>query len=365
MLAGANSISAAAVGLVYLAAVGPAILVKASGPYWFHMVGYPIRIGAAAALMTGSFCIVALSSSRPLQLLGGGLGEASCLALTTRYGPRRGPLTLWSSGTGFAGIAGYAWVAALHMWAGLSFRATLLLANSLAIGWLATYFLLLPRPTRLAKLSVAPEMLDDDEEGSSDAERVALTRPSGRASDLPRSESGRRAALAQAPSADQALRIQEQPGPSASLTARERLRLSLSLWPFTVPLFVVYFAEYSMQAGAWTAIGFPVTDPEARHRFYIYANWCYQAGVFVSRSSGMVWRPGMRTLWAMPGLQALLLAFFVQDAVAHCPGHREFSMAAASLADSTGIALADAVGVLLQGCLFRANGLPGADFACA
>lgn len=70
MLAGANSISAAAVGLVYLAAVGPAILVKASGPYWFHMVGYPIRIGAAAALMTGSFCIVALSSSRPLQLLG-------------------------------------------------------------------------------------------------------------------------------------------------------------------------------------------------------------------------------------------------------------------------------------------------------
>lgn len=141
-----------------------------------------------------------------------------------------------------------------------------------------------------------------------------------------------------------------------------------------------------------------MTDPEARHRFYIYANWCYQAGVFVSRSSGMVWRPGMRTLWAMPGLQALLLAFFVQDAVAHwwygwsllapCfatgllggavyvnafallaarvePGHREFSMAAASLADSTGIALADAVGVLLQGCLFRANGLPGADFACA
>ena len=70
MLAGANSISAAAVGLVYLAAVGPAILVKASGPYWFHRVGYPIRIGAAAALMTGSFCIVALSSSRPLQLLG-------------------------------------------------------------------------------------------------------------------------------------------------------------------------------------------------------------------------------------------------------------------------------------------------------
>lgn len=70
MLAGANSISAAAVGLVYLAAVGPAIIVKASGPYWFHAVGYPPRMAAAAALMSGSFCLVALSASRPLQLLG-------------------------------------------------------------------------------------------------------------------------------------------------------------------------------------------------------------------------------------------------------------------------------------------------------
>ena len=33
-LAGANNISAAAVGLVYLCAVAPAILTKATGPYW-------------------------------------------------------------------------------------------------------------------------------------------------------------------------------------------------------------------------------------------------------------------------------------------------------------------------------------------
>jgi hypothetical protein len=43
---------------------------------------------------------------------------------------------------------------------------------------------------------------------------------------------------------------------------------------------------------------------------------------------------------------------------------REFSLAAASLADSLGVALADVCGILIQGCLFKANGIPGADFAC-
>lgn len=207
MLAGANSISAAAVGLVYLAAVGPSLLckvccccpscpslpspslpllhcrfppplvpshalhfnpsalpctpthssarpphdsVQASAPYWFHRVRYTTRMHAAAVLMAASYttggckctagwagwlvggCVrpgggtsylppvlkvgynpptyrppthapptpqishltnsVALSSSRGWQLLGvvfaslqGGLGEASCLALTSHY----------------------------------------------------------------------------------------------------------------------------------------------------------------------------------------------------------------------------------------------------------------------------------------
>ncbi len=42
----------------------------------------------------------------------------------------------------------------------------------------------------------------------------------------------------------------------------------------------------------------------------------------------------------------------------------EFSLAAASLADSAGIAVADVVGILIQGCLYKINGLTGADFKC-
>lgn len=45
-----------------------------------------------------------------------------------------------------------------------------------------------------------------------------------------------------------------------------------------------------MQAGTWTAIGFPVTEKAERNRFYSFSNWCYQLGVFISRSSGMIFQ---------------------------------------------------------------------------
>jgi hypothetical protein len=46
---------------------------------------------------------------------------------------------------------------------------------------------------------------------------------------------------------------------ASSMTARERLSATVALWPFMVPLFVVYFAEYAMQSGAWAAIGASLT----------------------------------------------------------------------------------------------------------
>ncbi len=64
----------------------------------------------------------------------------------------------------------------------------------------------------------------------------------------------------------------------------------------------------------WSAIGFPITSESARNTFYVYGNWTYQVGVFVSRSSGVLWRADLRTLWLMPTLQAFLLVFFTLDA---------------------------------------------------
>jgi CLN3 protein len=59
--------------------------------------------------------------------------------------------------------------------------------------------------------------------------------------------------------------------------------LVVSLWPYTLPLFTVYVAEYAVQSGTWTTIGFPVSDAEStRDAFFEYSNWMYQTGVFLS-----------------------------------------------------------------------------------
>ena len=46
---------------------------------------------------------------------------------------------------------------------------------------------------------------------------------------------------------------------------------------YTIPLFVVYAAEYALQSGTWTAIGFPVDNKRARETFYEYSNWVVSA----------------------------------------------------------------------------------------
>ena len=57
------------------------------------------------------------------------------------------------------------------------------------------------------------------------------------------------------------------------MSAVERFRLVVSLWPYIIPIFGVYTAEYACQSGAWTAIGFPTPHSvEARARFYERAN---------------------------------------------------------------------------------------------
>ena len=42
------------------------------------------------------------------------------------------------------GVAGYTWVAVLHLWWGFSFKATLMLANITSVGWLFIYYAVLP-----------------------------------------------------------------------------------------------------------------------------------------------------------------------------------------------------------------------------
>lgn len=345
--------------------------------------------------MAIAFIIVGLcTSSRAWQLLGvaaaslqAGLGEASCLAMSVLYGGRPA-ITAWSSGTGLAGIGGYAWVFVLHYKLGLSFTMTLLLAQIHVVLWLATYFKYLLRSDAKKKGSSVIVAVNSDEHS------VA-----GVGDDIDNNNNDDyQETVGLLPSSILSSQKQQTKQSSIStLTVTERFHLVTSLWPYMVPLFVVYFAEYAMQSGTWAAIGFPLHDEHARHQFYVLANWCYQAGVFLSRSAGMLWNASMTAIWIMPAAQLGFLFFFTSNAVVQfwwnwglllpCfvtgllggsvyvqgfsaieqdvqPSHREFALAAASVADSFGVALADIVGVVIQGCLFHLNDLDGADYPC-
>ncbi len=182
-----------------------------------------------------------------------------------------------------------------------------------------------------------------------------------------------------------------------NMTFFDRLKLSASFWPYMVPLFIVYAAEYALQSGVWTAIGFPVDDEDARASFYQKGNWSYQAGVFISRSSGTLFQAPMWLLWLMPLLQCVNLGFFYFVAVYHfwynnlllivcfyvgllgggvyVNGYmrvnsdlpvslREFALSTVSVADSLGIVFADFSGLFIQSCLYKANGINGAVASC-
>ena len=341
MAASAKSILPSSVGAVYLASSFPSLLLRLSAPYWFDRVSVSNRMHAASLMFVAGFTSASLFSHPALRLLGValvsaqcGLGEASMLALSTRHGNEA--LTLWASGTGASGIAGYLYVVCVTRWMGVSDGTALL--GGAAFGGL--YY------STFRTLKVPP--------------------------------------------ADRAPEGTRGKGSEEKLTAKEKLRLTLSLWPWGVPLVVVYFAEYAMQAGTWSSVGFPVTDSAARDEFYQNSNWCYQLGVVVSRSSGTVWRPKLKALWIMPAVQLALLAFSTLNADNHWwynqsllllsvvvglfggavyvngfrlitegaeGGKKELAVAAASACGDAGANLGDAAGIFLQRWLDGRNGI--------
>jgi len=182
------------------------------------------------------------------------------------------------------------------------------------------------------------------------------------------------------------------------LSAKERFCFILTLWPYMIPLFLVYCAEYIIQAGFWDAMGFPVTDRYSRVSFYKTSNLIYQVGVFVSRSTFAWICINRLILWLGPTLQLLMLVFFWRAAVTPfggwwlyvpCffvgllgggvyvggftllsqeidPEWVELGLTSASLADTLGIILATILSIIVQGCVFGQMNVTDTkpDFTC-
>ncbi len=394
MIAGAKEIDASMVGVVYLSSEIPGILTKLSIPYWAHLVSYRKRVFAAAFLMALSFVCVAVGGlyhKTWLQLMGVGIGavqgatgEASMLALSSFYNPSRKAITMWSSGTGFAGIFGYAWVVFFGQALKCTFSTTLFTALGLfPAAYIAVFELVMgsPSPEKIAKATAAAA------HAASSVTGVSSNIPGIKNPLTADSEEGR---MMYSEGSETQTAAAHMAQGSASLSFKERMYATAKLWPYMVPIATVYFAEYLIQAGVWSAMGFPVTDPEARKMFYQYANFTYQAGVVISRSSGTLWTPTRLNLWVMPAMQCGLLIFSIINAyrqlwyswsilalsftvgllggavyvggfsliAMESPIHlKEFNLGAASLANAVGIASADVSSIYLQKAIYKHYGI--------
>lgn len=261
--------------------------------------------------------------------------------------------TAWSSGTGLAGVFGYSWVFMFTVVINASFEVTLFCALILPVIYIVNFvFIMTPHN-------------NNDSNIEDNAVTAVFSDPtiSTKQEDVSTSSNA-----------------------SVSMTTTERFHNTLALWPFMVPLIVVYFSEYTMMSGVWACFGFPVDRANARDKFYLYSTWMYQFGVLISRSSGLVYKADMKAIWTMPILQTFLLIFFLVDAyftlwydwsiltLCFCvgllgggcyvgsfallsetvkPSLKEFSLVAASLSADIGITCSALAGIFIQRALYR------------
>ncbi len=173
---------------------------------------------------------------------------------------------------------------------GLSFRATLLIANATSFAFLAVYYSLLGPARRLKPGSHPPAAsghVREQQQGS----RAHATAAAAGGGDEDALHGGERQRLLVGPRSgvlaggstgphalhgggyaqpssleeqdawddvapdDDELGDDAKASKACRMTWRERLERTAALWPYMVPLMVVYFAEYAMQSGTWTAIG--------------------------------------------------------------------------------------------------------------
>ncbi|XP_071330926.1 battenin isoform X2 [Trachinotus anak] len=342
-----NPVSTAA---VLLADIVPTLVIKLFAPFVIHKLPYGIRVLFCVIMAATSFLLVSLSSAVWISILGvifasisSGLGELSFLSLTVFF--TRDVLGGWGSGTGGAGVAG-AFLYSGFTQVGLSPQITLLIMLVVPFAMLISYFFLLVPPPSLPQWR-------------------------GRGSEYTAVGSEERQQLMDDPEEEEQEKSTPEVGSTGPLTLSEKLHVIRGLLKFVFPLGLVYFAEYFINQGLMELLYFPnfFLSHAEQYRWY---QTLYQVGVLVSRSSLCCVK--IRKLWALSLLQvvnAVLLVFAVRYQFLPSPWlvfaivlyegllggaayvntfyfisketedrQREFAMAAASVGDSLGIALA-------------------------
>ncbi|GFO30161.1 Battenin [Plakobranchus ocellatus] len=323
-------------GAILLADILPSLTVKLTFPIFLQKIPYPVKISLVSVFGLSSFILVAFAQKVWLSILGvvltsigSGLGEITFLSLTTFY--HRNMVSVWSSGTGGAGILGALAYAGLTS-VGLSARNSLLIMICIPVLMMVTYIFILTTP-------VSPTKKADDDD-------------------------------------DVALLLEESRQKRMNLTFKEKMHLIPGLLKYMIPLTLVYFAEYFINQGLHELLYFNglFLSSKEQYRWYQVA---YQVGVFISRSSVNFLK--INRLWLLPVLQMANLvlltlqvfyrfipSFWIVLAIILWEGllggaayvntfykitneipaeHKEFCIGVASLGDSMGIAVAGAVAI--------------------
>ncbi|UJR14649.1 hypothetical protein I4U23_001642 [Adineta vaga] len=347
-----NSIST---GAILLADILPALVIKVSAPFFMHKIIYNIRFALIVLFAAGSLIIVGTSKIVALSLFGvacasisSGFGEITILQLSSFYSKHT--VTAWSSGTGAAGLLGALSYAALTGPIGLTPKKAILVLLFIPVLQVISY-IMIGASTAASKQQQYQQIIDHSRGDTTDDEDDKVV-------------SGNVQVLGNKPS---------------------RLQLVKPLLKYMIPLTLVYFAEYLINQGLYELIYFRgiSLSHASQYRWYSVT---YQIGVFISRSSVILFR--IHHLWLLPIIQFINMGFFFACVyrTAFIPSiwlvfglvvfegligggayvntffkiseeipekDREFSMGVASVGDSFGITFAGLLSIPLHNAICR------------
>lgn len=268
-------------GAILLADILPGLVIKLIAPFlplWIN-----IRIAICICAASGGFILVALANAQwvaimgvALTSLGSGLGEVTFLTHSASY--HKNVISTWSSGTGGAGIAGSLSYAGL-IELGLTPVATLLVMLVVPAIEGVAFWVILRRPDQ-----VIIKKINGVDNRAVDVDAVETSKNDERKIDV----------------------YEEEDKPL--LTFKDKMKYLPTLLKFIIPLTTVYLFEYFINQGLFELVNF--SDIWLDHdQQYRWLQVDYQIGVFISRSSVNIVQ--FEHVWIMSALQLVNVIYFL------------------------------------------------------
>ncbi|CEF68195.1 Battenin [Strongyloides ratti] len=280
-------------GAVLLADILPALAVKLIFPFFAEKIPFGIRHFCICLLQVAAYFTVAYSTSVTMSLLGvvfaaigSGWGEITYLALSSFY--PKNTILAWSSGTGAAGLVGSFAYAGLTEpnWANLSPKNACLVMQIIPLIFGISYWIILRTSDEINKISIFK------------IQSCFVNKKQTKIVDTSKNN------------VNSSVNIRK-------LTLKDKMKITVGLLKFMIPLGLVYFFEYLINQGLTSLIVFDCSSgfylsKASQYRWY---QSVYQLGVFLSRSSINIFRIPIWMLFVLPILQLLNFLLFTFEAI--------------------------------------------------